>query len=333
MNEIVHNLNTLKVASNQADMNRIDHQTHLHEHRHGDASHRHYFEDRSQKILAWALGLTLFFAAVELIFGFVSNSLALISDAGHMVTDSAALGLALLAQVIAKRPPTAKNSFGFGRAEALAAFVNGLIMLAVIAWIFYEAIQRLSSPEIVHSQSVIVVASIGLAINILVAYILSHDKQSVNTKAALVHVMGDLLGSIAAIVAGVVISYTGWMQIDPLLSMFVSLLILKSTFAVLTESYHFLMEGVPHHIDYMQIGVDLENLDGVISVHDLHVWDMSPGHPALIGHLEVKDLSAWPTIMSDVKTLLLQKYKIDHVTLQPEVHGHDHKVEQGSGAH
>lgn len=314
-------------------MNKTDHQTHLHEHRHGDASHRHYFEDKSQKILAWALGLTIFFAAVELIFGFVSNSLALISDAGHMVTDSAALGLALLAQVIAKRPPTAKNSFGFGRAEALAAFVNGLIMLAVIAWIFYEAIQRLSSPEIVQGKAVIVVASIGLAINVLVAYILSHDKQSVNTKAALVHVMGDLLGSIAAIVAGIVISYTAWMQIDPLLSMFVSLLILKSTFAVLAESYHFLMEGVPHHIDYLQIGVDLENLDGVISVHDLHVWDMSPGHPALIGHLEVTDLSVWPTIMSNVKTLLLQKYKIDHVTLQPEVHSHDHTGSQCSDMH
>ncbi|MBX9902252.1 MAG: cation diffusion facilitator family transporter [Burkholderiaceae bacterium] len=314
-------------------MNKIDHQTHLHEHRHGDASHRHYFEDRSQKILVWALGLTLFFAAVELIFGFISNSLALISDAGHMVTDSAALGLALLAQVIAKRPPTAKNSFGFGRAEALAAFVNGLVMLAVIAWIFYEAIQRLSSPEIVQGRAVIVVASIGLAINIIVAYILSHDKQSVNTKAALVHVMGDLLGSIAAIVAGVVISYTGWMQIDPLLSMFVSLLILKSTFAVLIESYHFLMEGVPHHIDYLQIGVDLENIDGVVSVHDLHVWDMSPGHPALIGHLEVKDLSAWPLIMSNVKTLLLQKYKIDHVTLQPEVHAHDQTANQCANTH
>lgn len=314
-------------------MNKIDNQTHLHEHRHGDASHRHYFEDRSQKILVWALGLTLFFAAVELIFGFISNSLALISDAGHMVTDSAALGLALLAQVIAKRPPTAKNSFGFGRAEALAAFVNGLVMLAVIAWIFYEAIQRLSSPEIVQGRAVIVVASIGLAINIIVAYILSHDKQSVNTKAALVHVMGDLLGSIAAIVAGVVISYTGWMQIDPLLSMFVSLLILKSTFAVLIESYHFLMEGVPHHIDYLQIGVDLENIDGVVSVHDLHVWDMSPGHPALIGHLEVKDLSAWPLIMSNVKTLLLQKYKIDHVTLQPEVHAHDQTANQCANTH
>lgn len=296
-----------------------DHGTHLHDHRHGDAAHRHYFEERSQSILAWALGLTLLFAGIEVGFGFWSNSLALISDAGHMVTDAAALGLALLAQLIAKRPPTAKNSFGFGRAEALAAFVNGLIMLAVVAWIVFEAIQRFSHPEAVQATAVIWVASIGLAINILVAYILSRDKESVNTKAALVHVMGDLLGSIAAMISGAVIFYTGWTHADPILSIFVSLLILKSTFAVLKESYHFLMEGVPHHIDYLQIGIDLEGIEGIHSVHDLHVWEMSPGHPALIGHLEIKDLAAWPNVMDKVRTLLQTKYKIDHVTLQPEL--------------
>ncbi|MCU6433089.1 cation diffusion facilitator family transporter [Undibacterium sp. Jales W-56] len=294
---------------------------HLHAHRRGDAQHQHFFENRSQKILAWALGLTLSFAFVEVGFGFWSNSLALISDAGHMVTDAAALGLALLAQMIAKRPPTAKNSFGFGRAEALAAFVNGLVMLAVVGWIVFEAAQRLSHPEPVQGGAVMLVASIGLAINIVVAWILSHDKESVNTKAALVHVMGDLLGSVAAIVSGAVIYYVGWMQIDPILSIFVSLLILKSTFGVLGESYHFLMEGVPQHIDYLQIGDDLEAVSGVLSVHDLHVWEMSPGYPALIGHLEIDDLSAWPRILESVKTMLLDKHKIDHITLQAEVPG------------
>lgn len=294
---------------------------HLHAHRRGDAQHQHFFENRSQKILAWALGLTLSFAGVEVGFGFWSNSLALISDAGHMVTDAAALGLALLAQMIAKRPPTAKNSFGFGRAEALAAFVNGLVMLAVVGWIVFEAVQRLSHPESVQGGAVMLVASIGLAINIVVAWVLSHDKESVNTKAALVHVMGDLLGSVAAIVSGAVIYYVGWMQIDPILSIFVSLLILKSTFGVLGESYHFLMEGVPHHIDYVQIGDDLEAISGVLSVHDLHVWEMSPGYPALIGHLEIDDLSAWPRILESVKNMLLEKHKIDHITLQAEAPG------------
>ncbi|CAN5857713.1 cation diffusion facilitator family transporter [soil metagenome] len=295
--------------------------THLHSHGQGDAVHRHYFEDRSQKILAWALGLTISFAGVEVAFGFWSNSLALISDAGHMVTDAAALGLALLAQLIAKRPPTAKNSFGFGRAEALAAFVNGLIMLAVIGWISYEAIQRLSHPEAVQGTAVMLVASIGLIINIVVAWVLSHDKESVNTKAALIHVMGDLLGSVAAIISGAVIYFTGWMQVDPILSIFVALLILKSTLSVLSESYHFLMEGVPHHIDYLKIGDDLEATEGVLSVHDLHIWEMSPGHPALIGHLEIDDLSAWPRIMQSIKDMLLHKHNIDHITLQAEVSG------------
>ncbi|MBC3830198.1 cation transporter [Undibacterium amnicola] len=296
-----------------------DKSAHLHAHRHGDAEHQHYFADRSQSILAWALGLTLFFAGVEVVFGFLSNSLALISDAGHMVTDSAALGLALLAQLIAKRPPTARHTFGFGRSEALAAFVNGLIMLGVVAWISFEALQRLASPEKVQGGIVMIVAAIGLAINIIVAWVLSHDKESMNTRAALIHVMGDLLGSLAAIISGAIIYYTGWMPIDPILSIFVSLLILKSTISVLKESFHFLMKGVPHQINYIQIGNDLEATPGVASVHDLHVWDMSPGQPALIGHLEIDDLSAWPRILESIKKMLLEKHGIDHITLQAEV--------------
>jgi cobalt-zinc-cadmium efflux system protein len=295
--------------------------THLHAHRAGDAKHGHYLENRSQKILAAALLLTLSFAAVEVIAGFVSHSLALISDAGHMVTDAAALGLALLAQIIAKRPPSAKHSFGFGRAEALAAFFNGLIMLAVVGWIIFEAIGRFANPVAVQGTTVFVVAAIGLTINIVVAWVLSHDKESMNTKAALVHVMGDLLGSLAALVAGAVIYLTGWMQIDPLLSVFVSLLILKSTIGILRQSYHFLMEGVPHHIDYLQVGADLAAIKGVLSVHDLHVWEMSPGQPALIGHLEIRDLQEWPNVLRAVKSMLLEKHGIDHLTLQAEVPG------------
>ncbi|MEC5163889.1 MULTISPECIES: cation diffusion facilitator family transporter [unclassified Janthinobacterium] len=294
---------------------------HLHAHLAGDAKHAHFFENRSQKILAWALGLTLAFAVVEVLAGFLSHSLALISDAGHMVTDAAALGLALLAQVIAKRPPSAKHSFGFGRAEALAAFVNGLAMLAVVLWIAYEAVQRFAAPQPVQGGMVVVVAAIGLAINLVVAWVLSKDKDSLNTRAALVHVMGDLLGSLAALAAGAVIYLTGWMRIDPLLSIFVSLLILKSTVGVLRESYHFLMEGVPRQIDYLAVGADLAQVDGVLSVHDLHVWDMSPGQPALIGHLEIADLREWPRVLRAVKAMLLERHNIDHVTLQAEAAG------------
>ena len=293
---------------------------HLHAHGEGDAKHVHSIAGRSSAILGWALGLTLLFAVVEVTFGFAANSLALIADAGHMVTDAAALGLALLAQLIARRPPSARHSFGFVRAEALAAFVNALAMLAVVGWIVFEAVGRFATPEPVAGNMVIVVAAIGLSINLVVAWILSRDKQSLNTRAALVHVIGDMLGSVAAIIAGVVIALTGWMQIDPLLSMLVAILILKSTFGVLRDSYHFLMEAVPHHIDYLQVGADLAEVPGVLSVHDLHVWDMSPGEPALIGHLEIRDLGEWPRVLEAVKAMLLERHGIDHVTLQPETH-------------
>ena len=293
--------------------------SHLHAHHAGDAAHAHFFENRSQKILSWSLVLTLCFAIVEVIAGFASNSLALISDAGHMVTDAAALGLALLAQIISRRPPSAKHSFGFGRAEALAAFINAIAMLALVSWIIFEAVQRFAKPEPVKGAMVLTVAAIGLAINLIVAWVLSHDKESLNTKAALLHVMGDMLGSVAAIVAGAVIFQTGWMQIDPLLSICVSLLILKSTISILAQSYHFLMQGVPHHIGYVEVGDDLAGIDGVLSVHDLHVWEMSPGQPALIGHVEISNLLEWPQVLRDIKAMLLERYGIDHVTMQPEL--------------
>ena len=291
---------------------------HLHEHHAGGAKHAHYVEGRSPTVLVWALALTLGYACVEVVTGFAANSLALISDAGHMVTDAAALGLALLAQLIAKRPPSARHSFGFGRAEALAAFVNSLVMLALVAWIALEAAQRYSAPHQVQGGTVFVVAGMGLLINIALALILSRGSTGMNTRAALVNVMGDLLGSAAALLAGAVIYYTGWMQIDPLLSIFVSLLILKSTVGVLRESYHFLMSGVPDQIDYLKVGADLERVDGVRSVHDLHVWEMSPGEPALIGHVEIADLERWPDILHVIKAMLLEKHGIDHITLQAE---------------
>lgn len=292
--------------------------THLHAHLDGDAQHAHFNEHRSQAALAVALALTLGFAVVEVGAGFIANSLALISDAGHMVTDAAALGLALLAQLIAKRRPSARYSFGFGRAEALAAFVNGLAMLLVVGWIVFEAVQRFAAPEPVQGGTVLIVAAIGLCINLLVAWSLSRDKESLNTRAALVHVLGDLLGSVAALIAGAVIMLTGWMQIDPILSLLVSLLILKSTISVLRESFHHLMEGVPDNTDYTQIGADLSAVPGVVSVHDLHVWEMSPGQPALIGHLQIDDLQQWPAILDRVKAMLRARHGIDHITLQAE---------------
>ena len=290
----------------------------LHAHKKGDARHSHSKQVANQNLLLIALVLTLGFSGIEGAAAYFANSLALVSDAGHMVTDAAALGLALLAQMISRRPPSAKHSFGFGRAEALAAFVNSIVMLGLVVWIVVEAISRFYDPHKVDGLTVTVVAAIGLLMNIVVAWVLSRDKKSVNTRAALVHVMGDLLGSIAALVAGVVIQLTGWMPIDAILSILVSLLILKSTVSILHESYHFLMEGVPLHIDYLQVGKDLRSVPGVLAVHDLHVWEMTPSFPALIGHIEIADIMEWPAIMSRINEMLLEKHGIDHVTLQPE---------------
>ncbi len=300
-------------------MSAADHS--LHAHKQGDAKHSHAKQVSNQNLLLIALVLTLGFSGVEGAAAYFANSLALISDAGHMVTDAAALGLALLAQIISRRPPSPKHSFGFGRAEALAAFVNSIAMLALVAWIMVEAVSRFYDPHQVDGLTVTVVAAIGLLMNIVVAWVLSRDKKSVNTRAALVHVMGDLLGSVAALIAGVVIQLTGWMPIDAILSILVSLLILKSTISILRESYHFLMEGVPLHIDYLQVGSDLKKVPGVLAVHDLHVWEMTPSFPALIGHIEINQMSEWPEIMARINEMLLNKHGIDHVTLQPEITG------------
>ena len=307
--------------------------TSLHAHKKGDAKHSHSKEVSNQNLLFIALILTLGFSGVEGAAAYFANSLALISDAGHMVTDAAALGLALLAQIISRRPPSPKHSFGFGRAEALAAFVNSIVMLALVAWIVFEAISRFYDPHKVDGLTVTVVAGIGLVMNIVVAWVLSRDKKSVNTRAALVHVMGDLLGSIAALIAGVVIQLTGWMPIDAILSILVSLLILKSTISILHESYHFLMEGVPLHIDYLEVGKDLKNVPGVLAVHDLHVWEMTPSFPALIGHIEIANIREWPEIMVRINTMLLDKHGIDHVTLQPEEVGDLHDHDDASESH
>ena len=291
----------------------------LHIHKRGDAAHSHRRETSNASLLGIALAITFSFAIIEAIAGYLAGSLALLSDAAHMVTDAAALGLALFAQIISRRPPSARHSFGFGRAEALAAFVNAIAMLGLVAWIIGEAITRFYTPHIVDGMTVAIVAAIGLVMNLIVAAILSRDKKSVNTRAALVHVMGDLLGSIAALVSGVVIYFSGWMEIDAWLSILVALLILKSTFAILKESYHFLMEGVPLSIDYIAVGKDLNAIEGVRAVHDLHVWEMSPNQPALIGHIEVDSLRQWPALMRRINAMLLERHGIDHVTLQPEL--------------
>ena len=291
-------------------------------HRHAAGAHHHAppaVPARARRALWIALALTASFAVVEAVGGWLAGSLALLSDAGHMVTDVAALSIALFAQRLARRPPSHRASYGYARAEVLAAFSNALIMLAVVVWIAIEAARRLLSPAPVAGMAVVAVASAGLAVNLVCAWLLSRDR-TLNTRAALVHVLGDLAGSVAALVAGAVIAATGWMPIDPILSLFVALLIMRSTWLLLKASTSVLMEGVPAHLSYEDIGRALTRLSGVTAVHDLHVWQMDSERSALSAHLLIADPSAWPEILSAAQRALAQRFGIDHVTLQPVWH-------------
>ena len=286
------------------------------------AHHAHVHPDaRATRRALWVgLALTGGFAAVEALFGFMAGSLALISDAGHMVTDAASFVVALIAATVTARPPSERATYGYARAEVLAAFVNALAMLALIVWIAVEAVQRLLAPVPVAGPTVMVVAAIGLFVNLAVAFILSRGATGINARGALLHVMGDLLGSVAALVAGAVIFWTGYMPIDPILSLVVGVLILRSTVALLKESTGVLLQNVPTHVSYAAVGRALAALPGVTGVHDLHVWQLTAERVALSAHVTLSDGSAWPRVLASAQRMLGRDFGIDHVTLQPAWH-------------
>jgi cobalt-zinc-cadmium efflux system protein len=291
-----------------------------HSHAHGH-SHAPRIEDgdanATRRALTIALALTGGFAVVEALGGWLSGSLALLSDAGHMVTDAAALGLALFADRIGRRPPSNLASYGYGRAEVLAAFVNAMAMLAVVAIIAIEAVRRILEPAPVQGGVVVVIAIAGLAVNLVAAWVLSRASGSLNTRGALLHVMGDLLGSLAAVIAGGVILATGWTPIDPILSLAVAALILRSTWQLLRQSTGVLMERVPAHLDFDAIGRTLAALPGVTEVHDLHVWNTTAEGVALSAHLEIARGDEWPATLARARRVLREEFAIRHATLQP----------------
>jgi cobalt-zinc-cadmium efflux system protein len=283
---------------------------------HGHDHHHH--APSSGATLPLAAALTLVFAGVEAGVGLWAGSLALVADAGHMLNDAAALALAAGAAWLAKRPASARHSYGFGRAEFIAALINSAALLALVAWLVVTAIERLQEPRPVIGEAVFVTAAIGLGINVLVAWLLMRGEKNLNTRAALLHVLGDLLGSVAALVAGIVIVTTGWTLIDPLLSLAIGALILVSSLRLLREALHGLMEGTPFGIDPEVVGRALAGVPGVASVHDLHIWSVKAGHPLLSAHLVVKDIGHWEGILEAAHTLLAERFGIQHATLQPE---------------
>ncbi len=286
-------------------------------------AHHHHAEHQAQDhaaslpALRLALILTLGYAVVEAAAGWWSGSLALLADAGHMVTDAAALGLAGLAAWLTARPPSPRHSYGLGRAESLAALINAAAMLAVVVLIAAAAWGRLQTPRAIDGLTVSGVAVVGLAINLVVAWVLARGEPDLNVRGALLHVMGDALGSVAAVASGLVIWTTGWTPIDPLLSLLICGLILSSSLSLLSESLHTLLDGVPGALPLETVGMALARVPGVTEVHDLHVWSLSSRRVALSAHVRVPDLLGWPATLEGLRAAA-RALGIEHVTLQPE---------------
>jgi cobalt-zinc-cadmium efflux system protein len=272
---------------------------------------------RNSRVLAAVLGLTLVFTAVEFVGGLLTDSLALLADAAHMLSDNLALGIALLAVWLAGRPSTPQRSFGYQRAEILAALVNGVILVVLAVWIFIAAWGRLMDPPEVLAGWVAVVAVAGLVVNLVSAAILDragHD--TLNMRAALRHVLADALGSAGVLAAALVILLTGWRYADPLAGALIGVLVLGSSWTVLRDSVQILLEGAPPGLDARELGRRLVERPGVVDVHDLHVWTITSGFPALAAHVLVERGDDCHARRRELEEFLLGEYGIEHTTLQ-----------------
>lgn len=290
-----------------------------HDHGHGHSHHGHSHGSSNERRLTWALALVGVFMVVEVVGGIMAHSLALIADAGHMLTDSASLVLALFALRVGKRPADETYSYGRQRYEVLAAFVNGLVLLALSVWILIESARRLFEPQTVQGPVMLVVAGVGLLANIAAFLILRDGEDNLNMRSAVLHVLGDLLASVAAMVAAVVIIYTHWMPIDPLLSALVSLLILRGGWRVTRESAHILLEGTPPGIEVEEVSADvIAQVPGVSDVHHLHVWSLTDAKPMMTLHAVIGDDTNQDTVLIAIQKRLSERFGVVHATVQIE---------------
>ncbi|GMT41895.1 MAG: cation transporter [bacterium] len=274
---------------------------------------------KNKKRLTLVLGVTLVFFVVEAVGGFLSNSLALISDAGHMIMDAAAIILSLFAVQLSMRPPSPQNTFSFVRIEIIAAFVNGITLVGLAFYIFYEAFQRIEEPPEIKVGIMLSVAVIGMAANVVSAWILwgaSHD--NLNVKGAYLHVMGDLAASVGTVLAGVVVYWTGWTIMDPVISIFIGVLIIRSSWSLLRDSIHVLMEGTPRHLDVSGIIERIKSVEGVHAVHDFHIWSLTTDTALLTAHVGIKDRAQGVSILENITVILEKEYGLQHVTIQIE---------------
>lgn len=283
--------------------------------------HGHAHGASTGTLLGVALALTGVFMLVEFAGGIFAQSLALLADAGHMLTDTAALALAWAATRIATRPADTRRSFGYQRLRVLATFANGCALLFIVAWIAIEAVQRLLNPVDINATAILWVGGLGLCVNIIVFAMLRRgDAHDMNIAAASLHVLGDLLGSAAAVLAGVVILLTGWLPIDPLLSLLVSALIVRSALALVRRSAHILMEGAPDWLDVGELRSTLEQrIPAIRDVHHVHAWLVGPHETLLTMHASVTAAADHAVVLKDAKVLLAERFGITHATIQIEV--------------
>ncbi len=291
---------------------------HAHDgHSHAGHSHHHHHDAGSRGLKA-ALAITAVFFLIEVVGGFMSNSLTLLADAGHNLTDVAALAFSLFVAWLAKRPSTPEKTYGYLRWEILAAFFNGATLLLISAAIIWEAIQRFRSPEPVETGLMIVVASAGLVANLVAAWMLHGGaKDSLNVRGAYLHMIADLLGSVAAVIAGLFIRYKGWTLADPIASIVMTVLILRGSWSLVKESVDVLLEATPAHIDLGEVRRALKAVDHVESVHDLHVWTLTSGVVAMSAHAMILDPAEHQTALERMN-VVLSTLGIHHVTIQIE---------------
>jgi cobalt-zinc-cadmium efflux system protein len=298
---------------------------HEHEHAHGHAhghGHGHHGLSAVQS-LSWALALTAVFFLVELVGGWWTGSLALISDALHMGFDLTALGLGLFAAQMGRRPADPKRTFGYQRVEVLAALLNGVTLILITGIILREAYARYFAPQDIKAKQMVVIALIGLLSNLASGAVLYRSsRENINLRGAFLHVLSDALGSLGAVIAGLVVIETGWRQADPLVSLLICLGILVTSYWLVRDSVHILLEGTPSHLELAQIRAALADLPGVRSVHDLHLWSVTRGTESMSGHVVVESDVHTAAVLRAGAKLLKERFGITHVTLQVETSGH-----------
>lgn len=295
-----------------------DHDHHGHHHHHG---HHDHSREGNKKGLTIALIITTGIMLLEFFGGLFTKSLALLSDSGHMLSDASSLALSLVAMWFATRPASPNKTYGFYRFEILAALFNGITLFLIAGFIIFEAYERFLDPPEVASGSMIMIAAIGLGANLLSAWAMLHKgdvKDNVNLRSAYLHVLSDALGSVGAILAGIIMYYFHWYIADPLISVIVALLILKSAWGVVTHTVHILMEGTPITINQQEVNQALQEISGVINVHDLHIWTITSGLDSLSCHLLIEDDKDSQEILQQAIGIIESKFKILHTTIQVE---------------